>query len=171
MVAGLTDDSLAEKLLDLALKSGAEAAEVLQSRSQSRPVFFEANRLKQLESSAALGTALRLWVNGRPGLAVAYGPVDPQPIVDKAMAISALNDFHVSYTLSAYTAAPNQMPLIYSALHQNIQDHCNAAAIEILSPGYTALRDGNQSTSPADYLPKDYTAPAFGIQSQPPHAL
>ena len=92
MVAGLTDDSLAEKLLDLALKSGAEAAEVLQSRSQSRPVFFEANRLKQLESSAALGTALRLWVNGRPGLAVAYGPVDPQPIVDKAMAISALND-------------------------------------------------------------------------------
>ncbi|MEB3288305.1 MAG: TldD/PmbA family protein [Leptolyngbya sp.] len=92
MVAGLTDDSLAEKLLDLALKSGAEAAEVLQSRSESRPVFFEANRLKQLESSAALGTALRLWVNGRPGLAVAYGPVDPQPIVDKAMAISALND-------------------------------------------------------------------------------
>ncbi|QQE65948.1 peptidase C69 [Leptolyngbya sp. BL0902] len=92
MVAGLTDDSLAEKLLDLALRSGAEAAEVLQSRSQSRPVFFEANRLKQLESSAALGTALRLWVKGRPGLAVAYGPVDPQPIVDKAMAISALND-------------------------------------------------------------------------------
>lgn len=84
---------------------------------------------------------------------------------------TALNDFHVSYTLSAYTAAPNQMPLIYSALHQNIQDHCNAAAIEILSPGYTALRDGNHSTIPADYLPKDYTAPAFGIQSQPPHAL
>lgn len=92
MVSGLTDDSLAEKLLDLALQSGAAAAEVLQSRSQSRPVFFEANRLKQLESSAALGTALRLWFNGRPGLAVAYGPVDPQPIVDKAIAISALND-------------------------------------------------------------------------------
>ena len=68
---------------------------------------------------------------------------------------TALNDFHVSYTHSAYTAAPNQMPLIYSALHQNIQDHCNAAAIEILSPGYTALRDGNHSTIPADYLPKD----------------
>lgn len=76
---------------------------------------------------------------------------------------TALNDFNVSYTLSAYTAAPNQMPLIYSALHQNIQDHCNAADIEILSPGYTALRDGNHSTIPADYLPEDYTAPAFGI--------
>jgi PmbA protein len=92
MVSGLTDDSLAEKLIDLALQRGAEAAEVLQSRSRSQLVFFEANRLKQLETSAALGTALRLWVNGRPGLAVAYGNVDPEPIVDKALAISALND-------------------------------------------------------------------------------
>ncbi|MEA5452027.1 TldD/PmbA family protein [Leptolyngbya sp. CCNP1308] len=92
MVPGLTDDSLAEKLIDLALQRGAEAAEVLQSRSRSRPVFFEANRLKQLETSAALGTALRLWVNGRPGLAVAYGNVDPEAIIDKALAISALND-------------------------------------------------------------------------------
>ncbi|MBW4458803.1 MAG: TldD/PmbA family protein [Nodosilinea sp. WJT8-NPBG4] len=92
MVSGLTDDSLAEKLIDLALKRGAEAAEVLQSRSRSRPVFFEANRLKQLETSAALGTALRLWINGRPGLAVAYGNVDPEAIIDKALAISALNE-------------------------------------------------------------------------------
>ncbi|TVQ13189.1 MAG: TldD/PmbA family protein [Leptolyngbya sp. DLM2.Bin27] len=92
MVPGLTDDLLAEKLIDLALARGAEAAEVLQSRSRSHPVFFEANRLKQLESSAALGTALRLWTNGRPGLAVAYGNVDPAAIVDKALAISALND-------------------------------------------------------------------------------
>lgn len=92
MVPGLTDDSLAEKLIDLALQRGAEAAEVLQSRSRSRPVFFESNRLKQLETSAALGTALRLWVNGRPGLAVAYGNVDPEAIIDRALAISALND-------------------------------------------------------------------------------
>ncbi|MGB3201973.1 MAG: TldD/PmbA family protein [Nodosilinea sp.] len=92
MVSGLSDDLLAEKLIDLALQRGAEAAEVLQSRSRSRPVFFEANRLKQLESSAALGTALRLWVNGRPGLAVAYGKVDPNAIIDKALSISALND-------------------------------------------------------------------------------
>ena len=84
-------DLLAEQLLDLALKKGAEAAEVLQSSAYSRPVFFEANRLKQLESSSAIGTALRLWVEGRPGLAVAYGPVDPEPMVAKAMAISALN--------------------------------------------------------------------------------
>ncbi|HIK45597.1 MAG TPA: TldD/PmbA family protein [Leptolyngbyaceae cyanobacterium M65_K2018_010] len=92
MEPGLPDDSLAEQLLDLALRRGAEAAEVLQSQSRSRPVFFEANRLKQLESSAALGTALRLWVQGRPGLAVAYGNVDAEAIVDRAMAISTLNE-------------------------------------------------------------------------------
>lgn len=77
---------------------------------------------------------------------------------------TGLNDFNVSYQLNAYTADPNKMPLIYSALHQNIQDHCNVADIEILSPGFTALRDGNHSTLPADYLPEDYTAPTFGIK-------
>ncbi len=81
-----------EQLLDLALRSGAEAAEVFQSRSLARPVFFEANRLKQLESAQAEGVALRLWQNGRPGLAVAYGPVDPQVLVDRACALSQLND-------------------------------------------------------------------------------
>ncbi len=92
METGLSDNALAEHLLERALKRGADAAEVLQSRSRSRPVFFEANRLKQLESSSSLGTALRLWFNGRPGLAVAYGHVDPESVVDKAIAISALND-------------------------------------------------------------------------------
>ncbi|MBD2092892.1 TldD/PmbA family protein [Microcoleus sp. FACHB-1515] len=88
------DDTLAalpEQLLDLALKSGAEAAEIFQSQSLARPVFFEANRLKQLESSQSEGTALRLWRRGRPGLAVAYGPVDAQALVDRALALSELN--------------------------------------------------------------------------------
>jgi PmbA protein len=82
---------LPEQLLELARKSGAEAAEVFQSKSLSRPVFFEANRLKQLESAEAEGTALRLWHNGRPGLAVAYGPVSPQDLVDRAISLSHLN--------------------------------------------------------------------------------
>ena len=56
--------SLAEQLLELALRSGAEAAEVFQSGSMSRPVFFEANRLKQLESSQAEGVALRALAAG-----------------------------------------------------------------------------------------------------------
>jgi PmbA protein len=81
-----------EQLIDLALRSGAQHAEVYQSRSLARPVFFEANRLKQLESSQAEGVALRLWRDGRPGLTVAYGPVEPQALVDRAIAMTQLNE-------------------------------------------------------------------------------
>lgn len=84
-------EELAEQLLELAMRSGTEAAEVFQSYSLSRPVFFEANRLKQLESSQSEGVALRLWRDGCPGLAVAYGPIEPQALVDKAIALSQLN--------------------------------------------------------------------------------
>ncbi|MGF1478101.1 MAG: TldD/PmbA family protein [Cyanophyceae cyanobacterium] len=80
-----------EQLLELAFKAGAEYAEVYQVRSHSRPVFFESNRLKQLESSRSEGVALRVWREGCPGLAVAYGLVEPRAIVEKAIALSALN--------------------------------------------------------------------------------
>ena len=80
-----------EKLIDLALKAGASHAEVYQSHSLSHPVFFEANRLKQLESSQSEGTALRLWKEGAPGLAVAYGEVESEQLVERAIAVSSLN--------------------------------------------------------------------------------
>ncbi|MGH2415211.1 MAG: TldD/PmbA family protein, partial [Microcystaceae cyanobacterium] len=66
-------------------------AEVYQSRAFSHPVFFEANRLKQLESSQSEGTALRLWRGGCPGLAVAYGTVEAATLVERAIALSQLN--------------------------------------------------------------------------------
>ncbi|MGB3201179.1 MAG: mechanosensitive ion channel family protein [Nodosilinea sp.] len=91
----------------------------------------------------------------------------PEPFVLQ----TALNDFNVSYQLNAYTAFPQKMPAIYSHLHQNIQDFCNAADIEILSPTFSALRDGNHSTRPPAYLPADYVAPPFVVQGttgQPP---
>ena len=66
---------------------------------------------------------------------------------------------------SSYTDHPLMMTSIYSQLHQNIQDQCNEADIEILSPHYSAIRDGHQTTIPANYLPKDYTAPGFRIAS------
>jgi PmbA protein len=81
-----------EQLLELAAKAGAEAAEVFQVSSLSRPVFFEANRLKQLESAQSEETALRLWRDGRPGLAVACGPADAQKLVERALALSRLNE-------------------------------------------------------------------------------
>jgi PmbA protein len=94
----------AEQLLDLAAQSGAQHAEVYQSRSLSRPVFFEANRLKQLESSQSEGVALRLWRDGRPGLAVAYGPVEAQDLVDRALAMSQLNEPELVELTDAGTA-------------------------------------------------------------------
>lgn len=80
-----------DRVLELALKAGADVAEVFQSRLFSRPVFFEANRLKQLESAQVEGTALRLWRNGCPGLAVAHGPVDCHDLIDRALTLSTLN--------------------------------------------------------------------------------
>jgi len=76
---------------------------------------------------------------------------------------TSLEDFYVSYQINAYTKEASKQALIYSNLHQNIQDVCNERGIEIMSPHYRAARDGNQVTIPADYLNKDYKAPSFNI--------
>lgn len=86
---------------------------------------------------------------------------EPAPFVLQ----TSLDNFYISYQLNAYTNQPNLMVIIYSELHQNIQDKCNEAGIEILSPSYTALRDGNTTTIPENYLPSDYVAPPFRVQS------
>ncbi len=86
---------------------------------------------------------------------------DPQPFVLQ----TSLDDFYVSYELNVYTDKTRKLFYIYSDLHQNIQDKCNEADIEILSPHYSAIRDGNQNTIPANYLPKDYQAPGFKIEN------
>jgi hypothetical protein len=57
------------------------------------------------------------------------------------------------------------MARIYSELHQNIQDYLNEAGIKMLSPQYTAVRDGHHTTIAEDYLPKDYEAPALRLSS------
>ena len=41
---------------------------------------------------------------------------------------------------------------IYSNLHQNIQDRFNAEGVEIMSPHYMAMRDGNDPAMPKDDL-------------------
>lgn len=77
---------------------------------------------------------------------------------------TSLDDFYVSYQINAYTKEVSKQALIYSELHQNIQDCCNEAGIEILSPHYKALRDGNTTTIPTDYLDKNYKSPSFQIK-------
>ena len=60
----------------------------------------------------------------------------------------ALNDFNISYELNALTRRPEVLPLTYSTLHQHILDRFAAAGVEIMSPNYLALRDGNALTLP-----------------------
>ena len=79
---------------------------------------------------------------------------------------TSLDDFYVSYQLRACTIHPEVLDATYSELHQNLQDHCNQAGIEILSPHYGAMRDGNQSTIPTSYLPDDYQPPLWNLPDQ-----
>ena len=79
---------------------------------------------------------------------------------------TSLDDFYVSYQINVYTKHPTKQPLIYSSLHQNIQDSFNAAGIEIMSPHYNAVRDGNNTTIPENYLKNDYEAPSFSIKNK-----
>jgi small-conductance mechanosensitive channel len=91
---------------------------------------------------------------------------DPPPFVLQ----TELADHVISYQLNAFTDDPNRMVFIYSELHQNIQDKCNEHGIEILSPGYTAIRDGNASTIPAEHRehrPGESSAPPFRIAMVP----
>ncbi len=87
---------------------------------------------------------------------------EPQPFVLQ----TSLEDFYVAYQINAYVREANKQAKIYSDLHQNIQDVCNERGIEILSPHYRAARDGNSSTIPSDYLPKDYEAPGFNVNTK-----
>jgi len=84
---------------------------------------------------------------------------EPAPFVLQ----TSLDDFYVTYELNAYTDQPNKMAVIYAELHQNIQDKFNEGGVEIMSPHYSALRDGNQTTIPEGYLPKTYRPRTFRI--------
>ena len=84
---------------------------------------------------------------------------DPKPFVYQ----KALDDFYARYELNAYTDRPLVQAQTYSDLHQNIQDKLHEGGVEILSPHYTAIRDGHAAAVPPAYLPDDYQAPGFRI--------
>ena len=84
---------------------------------------------------------------------------EPSPFILQ----TSLDDSYVSYELNVYTNHPELMAKIYSDLHQNIQDKFNEAGIEIMSPHYSAVRDGNATAIPDEYLPKGYSPKPFRI--------
>jgi len=89
--------------------------------------------------------------------------VTPAPFVLQ----TALNDFYVTYELNAHTDEPRQMVNTYSALHRHIQDTFNEAGVEIMSPHYAQLRDGNRTAIPDAYLPKEYVPRSIRVETVP----
>jgi len=85
---------------------------------------------------------------------------EPRPFVWQ----TALNDFYVTYEINAYTKSPHDMIDIYAALHARIQDEFYAAGVEIMSPHFTAIRDGNSIAIPEAFRGAEYRAPAFRVQ-------
>jgi small-conductance mechanosensitive channel len=82
---------------------------------------------------------------------------EPRPFVYQTV----LDDFYVHYEINAYTDKPSLMAKTYSDLHEKIQDKFNEAGVEIMSSHYSNVRDGNRSTIPSSYLPKEYVTPTF----------
>ncbi len=56
-----------------------------------------------------------------------------------------LSDFYIIYELNAYTNKPHEMAVMYSRLHEKIQDEFNKAGVEILSPNYETHREDKKS--------------------------
>lgn len=79
---------------------------------------------------------------------------DPRPFVLE----TSLSDWYPVYQINAYIKEAHKMSQIYSDLHQTIQDKFNEAGIEIMSPHYMAVRDGNATTTPKDDLSKSNPA-------------
>ena len=93
------------------------------------------------------------------GKATANVAAEPPPFVLQ----TSLDDFSISYELNAYTKEPGRSLEILSELHQNIQDRFNEAGIEIMSPRFAALRDGNQPAMPAEHVPQEAASKGFRI--------
>jgi small-conductance mechanosensitive channel len=65
---------------------------------------------------------------------------DPAPFVLQ----TSLDDNYVAYELNATTKRVSLRPQVYSELHANILDAFHTAGVEITSPHYRAIRDGNE---------------------------
>ena len=72
---------------------------------------------------------------------------DPPPFVLE----TSLNDFHISYELNAYTDRPNEIPGHLFAPARSHPGQLQQAGVEIMSPTFYALRDGNTVTIPESH--------------------
>lgn len=78
---------------------------------------------------------------------------DPEPFVLE----TELQDWYPVYQINAYIKEADQLAQIYSNLYQSIQDVFAEADVEIMSPHYMAVRDGNETTIPKSGLKPEET--------------
>ena len=78
---------------------------------------------------------------------------DPEPFVLE----TELQDWYPVYQINAYITEADQLAQIYSNLYQSIQDVFAEADVEIMSPHYMAVRDGNETTIPKSGLKPEET--------------
>jgi len=76
-----------------------------------------------------------------PGIAAEPLPYVLQP---------ALEDYYVRYEICAYTRLPNELHLTEANLNRKILDTFFAAGVEICSPAFTSIRDGNAIGMPRE---------------------
>ena len=87
-----------------------------------------------------------------------YIEQEPAPFVLQ----TALDDNYVAYELNAFTKNAGHRPRIFSDLHANILDSFHGAGVEITSPHYRAMRDGNEPAMAEVIVPEpgEETKPA-----------
>jgi len=85
---------------------------------------------------------------------------EPAPFVLQ----TGLNDYYPAYELNTYVKNAARMRLTLSALNERVQDVFAEAKVEITSPAYTAIRDGNAMAIPPESLATDYVPGAFSVR-------
>lgn len=86
---------------------------------------------------------------------------DPPPQVRHRQ----IDNFELIYQVKLSIDDPTLEDEIYSELYRRICDRCHEMGIEMLTPSYSAIRDGNSAVLPANCLPDNYTPEGFRLNS------
>jgi small-conductance mechanosensitive channel len=89
----------------------------------------------------------------------------PEPFVLQ----KGLGDFSVSYEINAYCDQPQDMPKLYTALHQNILDIFNEYGVQIMTPAYEGDTEQPKVVPEARWFEAP-AKPAPAIRAERPHA-
>ena len=79
----------------------------------------------------------------------------PEPFVLQ----TSLEDNYVAYEINGWALHPEELPRIYSELHANILDEFHGHQVEITSPHYRAVRDGNAVAIPESSMNETQGSP------------